>query len=679
MGRVSLSLSDLSLWNLEVMERLMAQSVTSERTLFGHPVGLFLLFFAELWERFSYYGMRALLVFYMTKDFLAYDDDTAYGVYGAYTALVYATPFIGGMLADKFLGSRLCVVIGGILMALGHLAMTIENRTAFFVALSLLIVGNGFFKPNISTIVGSLYPAGSKLRDGGFTIFYIGINLGAAMSPLLCGYVGETYGWHYGFGLATIGMMVGLATFVMPNIVSQLLIAAAAIAAALSLFVFHPNNAIAIGMNVFVGIALLAAASIAVIALSRGGLDRTAGLSSHGPTSMAMLLKVLLGIVVALPVISLLVSGFSILSPTGEQVRVIQEETIKSISASGPIMALFGVVLEEISKPAGLVLMIMGIIALAYIVWAMIPMRTVERHRLYVALILTFFALVFWAFFEQAGSSLNNYTDRNIDRVFESKVVTAEQVGSTIRLQPTQEQLGFKNGDELFTLDNLTKLRKDQSDPNFEIDWKVVESNVGMGLADRDLELPASTFQSVNAIYILLLGLVFTMIWTYLGSRGLEPSTPIKFALGLLQLGLGFGAFWLGAQYCNDRGMVAVVWLLLGYFLHTTGELCVSPVGLSMIVKLSPKVLVSTMMGMWFLATAFSQYLAGMIAMLTSVEQQGADGNKSQTIPPPIESVHIYGDLWFKIAVAGIVSAAICLALSPLLKYWMHEGEDDGA
>ncbi|MFN9914724.1 MAG: peptide MFS transporter, partial [Pirellulaceae bacterium] len=302
----------------------MVENVAAGRTLFGHPVGLFLLFFAELWERFSYYGMRALLVFYMMKGFLAYNDDTAYGVYGAYTALVYATPFIGGILADKLLGSRICVIIGGVLMALGHLTMTLENRFAFFGALSLLIVGNGFFKPNISTIVGSLYPEGSKLRDGGFTIFYIGINLGAAMSPLLCGYIGETYGWHYGFGLATLGMLVGLATFVMPNLVSQLLIAAAAVAAALALFVYHPNNLIAIGMNVFVGLALLSAAVVAWIALQRGGLERAAGASRNGNASMRSLMLVLGGILLAIPLICLLVSGFSILSPDAQPVRVIQ-------------------------------------------------------------------------------------------------------------------------------------------------------------------------------------------------------------------------------------------------------------------------------------------------------------------------------------------------------------------
>ena len=197
----------------------MTSDATSARrqTLFGHPTGLFTLFFAEMWERFSYYGMRALLVFYMLKGFLGYGDSDAYAVYGAYTALVYMTPFFGGMLADRLLGARRAVVLGGLLMAAGHLMMTVENSLGFFFALALLICGNGFFKPNISTIVGSLYPQGSPRRDGGFTIFYMGINLGAAMSPLLCGYIGETYGWHYGFGLATIGMLIGIAVFVAPS------------------------------------------------------------------------------------------------------------------------------------------------------------------------------------------------------------------------------------------------------------------------------------------------------------------------------------------------------------------------------------------------------------------------------------------------------------------------------
>ncbi|MEC8422704.1 MAG: peptide MFS transporter, partial [Myxococcota bacterium] len=190
----------------------------------GHPTGLFMLFFAEMWERFSYYGMRALLVLYIIKGFLSRSDGDAYAIYGAYAGMVYATPFIGGLLADKVLGSRRAVILGGVLMAAGHLLMTIESEIPFFGALALLIVGNGFFKPNISTIVGSLYPDDSPRKDAGFTIFYIGINLGAAAAPLICGYVGETYGWHYGFGLATIGMLVGLAVFVMPSRLTRVVI-----------------------------------------------------------------------------------------------------------------------------------------------------------------------------------------------------------------------------------------------------------------------------------------------------------------------------------------------------------------------------------------------------------------------------------------------------------------------
>src|SRR6187200_2011017 len=200
-------------------------------TLFGHPVGLFTLFFAEMWERFSYYGMRALLLFYMLKGFLGYGDRQAYAIYGSYTALVYMTPFFGGMLADRLLGARRAVVLGGLLMAAGHLLMTVQTQAAFFGALALLIAGNGFFKPNISTIVGTLYPEHSEKRDSGFTLFYMGINLGASMSPLLCGYIGETYGWHRGFGLATIGMLTGVAVFVAPSVISQVSTATVALIA----------------------------------------------------------------------------------------------------------------------------------------------------------------------------------------------------------------------------------------------------------------------------------------------------------------------------------------------------------------------------------------------------------------------------------------------------------------
>ena len=206
---------------------------------------------------------------------------------------------------------------------------------------------------------------------------------------------------------------------------------------------------------------------------------------------------------------------------------------------------------------------------------------------MYVVLILTFFSMLFWSFFEQAGSSLNNFTDRNVNRVLTARKVTADEVGKTIRIQPTQEQLGYHNGGQLFTMDVLDRLRNDHKEkgdtPNFEIDWTVTSDDVGMGIAQRSQEVPASIFQAVNPIYILFLGLVFTMLWTALANVRMEPGTTAKFAMGLLQLGLGFGVIWLGTKNADDRGMVAVSWLMLGYLLQTMGELCLSPVGLSMV------------------------------------------------------------------------------------------------
>ena len=245
--------------------------------LFGHPTGLFTLFFAEMWERFSYYGMRALLILYMLKGFLGYGDKDANAVYGAYTALVYMTPFFGGMIADKLLGARTSVIIGGLLMAAGHLLMGIQQELWFFCALGLLICGNGFFKPNISTMVGSLYPEGSPKRDSGFTIFYIGINLGAAMAPLLCGYIGETYGWHRGFNLATVGMLVGVAIFVAPTLLTQVMILAAAAVSTYSMIFYNAGDIFSVISNIFVAVALVLSAIAAAMALGKGGLPASIG------------------------------------------------------------------------------------------------------------------------------------------------------------------------------------------------------------------------------------------------------------------------------------------------------------------------------------------------------------------------------------------------------------------
>ncbi len=615
--------------------------------LLGHPTGLFTLFFAEMWERFSYYGMRALLVFYMMKGFLGMNDGQAYAVYGAYTALVYATPFIGGLLADRVLGARRAVVLGGLLMAAGHLVMTIESSGAFYVALALIILGNGFFKPNISNIVGALYPEGSGKRDGGFTVFYMGINLGAAMSPLLCGYVGETYGWHYGFGLATLGMLVGLAVFVAPVGLTRALILLGALGAAAGLVAFPlmgDGSPWMTAINALVALALVIAGLLAFTALGRGGLPEGAGAPKDpgrlaspalpGRPALAWLTwqrAILLGVAVAVPVVALLVQRGEI---------------------------------------AGVLLTVFGVVALGSLIAEAVRSPVVERQRLFVVLILMFFSMLFWAFFEQAGSSVNNFTDRNVDRVAEDGKITAGEVGQVATLELTQELVGYPVNGAPLTLDGLEALRKAAEQQPPTVTLTLTEAHVGMGRAREGAELPATVFQAANPIFIMFLGLAFTALWGLLARRRLEPSVPVKFALGLVQLGLGFLAFWQGAETADARGMVWLGWLLIGYLLHTTGELCISPVGLSMVVRLSPKRIVSTVMGAWFLATAFSNYLAGFIASLTGT---GGHGEEATTVPLPTETLGPYAEVFLTIGLAAGASALLLLALSPLLNHWMHE------
>lgn len=649
-------------------------------TLFGHPTGLYTLFFAEMWERFSFYGMRALLVYYMVKGFLGYDDPHAYAIYGAYGGLVYMMPFFGGMIADRLIGARRAVVLGGALMAAGHLLMMWEATPAFYCALALLICGNGFFKPNISMMVGSLYAANNVKRDGGFTLFYMGINLGAAMAPLVCGYIGEKWGWHWGFGLATFGMLTGLAVFVFTARVAQFLVLGGSLTLGIGMF-FLSTNPYLFWTNAVIGTALIISGCVATFALSRGGLPRWAGAPTH-PERLRFSPWVYLGVVVAVPVIAWLVwanAEYNLVS------IIWGDNFIAELKAGSTPLEVWGTFLEGISTPAGLILFTTWLGATIYLFATALRSPRIVRHRMYVVLILTFFSFLFWAFFEQAGSSVSNYTDRNVDRVFESQVVEESDIGKTLDIVLTQEQLGYSNGDQLYTLDVLTRARDAQreaaenapegEDVNTDVvlAWTVDAEDVGMGIADVRDEIPGSTFQSVNPSYILVFGLLFTALWGILAKLKIEPSTPIKFSLGLLQLGLGFLAFWYGAQASDERGMVFAGWLLLGYLLHTTGELCLSPVGLSMVTKLSPQRLVSTVMGAWFLATAASSFLAAIIAQLTGVAQEGEG---EMVIPIPAESVHVYGDVFKVIAYLSLGSAVICFILSPLLTRWMHAGEE---
>lgn len=481
----------------------------------NHPRALYTLFFAEMWERFSFYGMRSLLVLYMTKQ-LFYADAKAYGVYGAYGALVYAAPVIGGLLADRLLGYRRGIILGGILMALGHFVMAVPNETAMFIALALLCLGNGFFKPNVSSLVGKLYGEGDPRRDSGFTIFYMGINLGAFLSPLVCGLIGETFGWHYGFGLAGIGMLIGLGVFIR----GQKLLEDKGL----------PPEPALLEKKVF------------------------AGLKSTQALYLACMLAV-------------------------------------------PLVA-FGL---NQNQYVGNILYIMGIAIVGFLVYTAFTSEKVARDRLLVVVALMFFHCLFWAFFEQAGSSLTLFADRNVD----------------------------------LTL----------------FGWAI----------------PASLTQSINPLIIIAFAPLFAKMWINLQNKGIQPSIPVKFVLGIAQVGLGFGALVFGAFFAKD-GITGFFWLVLAYFLHTTGELCISPVGLSAVTKLAPAKAVGTVMGAWFLSISFAHHLAGWIAKLTDTASAEGTGE----VVAPVYSLPIYTEVFFKIFWVSLGVALLLWLISPYLKRRMH-------
>lgn len=451
------------------------------KTFLGHPRGLYMLFFAEMWERFSYYGMRAILIFYLTKHFL-FDREPAYAVYGAYTSMVYITPVIGGYLADKYLGARKAVFAGGVLIAIGHLLIALVEGpqgeqgfylNGFYAGLAFIIVGTGFLKANISVLVGQLYPRDDVRRDGAFSIFYMGINLGAFIGPIIVGYLGERVGWNWGFGAAGVGMLLGLVVFVLFR--RELYTAGA------------PADPVLLRARTPVG-------------LSREWLIY---LGSLATVAVAWFL--------------------------------IRDE---------------GVV-------GTLLLLCFGVTFLYIFYRAIFTLPRVERHRIFAALYLIALCPLFWALFEQAGSSLNVFTDERVDR-------------------------------HLFG-------------------W----------------EMPASWFQSVNSFWIITLAPLFGALWTWLGKRGLEPSAALKFALGFIQVGLGFLILVAGAG--TGGAMTPMLFVILLYLFHSTAELCFSPVGLSSMTRLSTGSMVGLMMGTWFLSTAAGNFLAAQIAQATGGEGAGPD------------------------------------------------------
>ncbi|HTK71132.1 MAG TPA: oligopeptide:H+ symporter [Croceibacterium sp.] len=482
----------------------------------GHPRGLFVLFYAEMWERFSYYGMRALLILYLTKWWL-FDDGKSNLIYGAYTSLVYITPVLGGWLADRYLGQRKAVLFGGILLAFGHLLMAVEGQggvvdplvkqadpaiNVFWLALSFIIVGSGFLKANISVIVGQLYRLTDIRRDGAYTIFYMGVNVGSALGTILVGYLGETIGWAYGFGLAGIGMVCGLIIFVLGK----------------------------------------------------------PALRGRGEPPDPVRLKA---------------------RPMGVSV-----EAVLYAVGFAAVVAIW--LLIQYQNVIGTLLLVSGVVLLLYVLVEAFRHDRETRDRLLVVLFLILLEPVFWGIYEQSGGSFNLFTDRFVDR----------------------------GG------------------------------------------VPTSLFQSINPIYIVALGPLFAWLWTALGKRGLEPSTPAKFGLGLIQVGLSFLVLVWGAEMMGGLKVAAILVFLL-YLLQTTGELCLSPVGLSAMNRLAPRYMASLIMGAWFFATAGGEFVAGKIG--EAIGGEGGEMTKEASLA-----------MYDKIGWLGVGLGIAVLVVAPFVKRLMH-------
>jgi proton-dependent oligopeptide transporter, POT family len=488
----------------------MTTTPSFEPGWWGHPRGLSTLFFTEMWERFSYYGMRAILVLFMTSAAatggLGLTDASATAIYGLYTAGVYLLALPGGWIADRLIGQRRAVLSGGILIAAGHFTLAVPAVLTFYLGLALIVLGTGLLKPNISAMVGDLYPEGGARRDAGFSIYYMGINLGAFGGPLVCGYLGEGVNWHLGFGAAGVGMLLGLIQYVAGG-----------------------------------------------PALGAAGTLKPEALDPQHRESATRSLRLALAILTGL----------------GLLLWLLQAEGLAHVTLVGFVRATGVLILA---------------LALGYLLFVLTFGRLAhdERQRVLVIGVCFLASAVFWAGYEQAGSSMTLFAERLTDRVM--------------------------------------------------LGWV----------------MPASWLQSVNPIFIIALAPAFGSLWVWLGSR--NPSIPVKFACGLMTLGLGFLVVAWGSIY-TSVGPVSSGWLVTTYFLHTVGELCLSPIGLSSITKLSPTRYVGQMMGIWFMGAALGNLIAGLVAGLI------------ETFSLPV----LFGTVALTTAGAGVVLLLFSPAISRMI------------
>lgn len=507
-----------------------AAAAASQQQWFGHPRGLSTLFFTELWERFSYYGMRGILILFMVATLaeggLGFSDAKAAAIYGLYTGMVYLLALPGGWVADNLWGQKKAVFAGGCIIAAGHFSMAmpafgVPELPFFYGGLLLIVMGTGLLKPNVSTIVGELYPEGGARRDAGFSIFYMGINIGALAGPMVCGYLGENVNWHWGFSAAGFGMVLGLVQY-------RLGIPFLGRAGELSSG-DAPAEVAAKARNFYLALALAAALVVTFVFMATGGvlnvtLQQVATWFGFGILALVVLYfaYLVLGWTWSAGFLIVFVAAAAVL--TGR----LPTEQAGSYAVAGLVVLFILVNLGNLAVRREAVSM--------------------EKRRLLVIFWLFLLAALFWSGFEQAGSSMNLFAERLTDRVV--------------------------------------------------FGW----------------EAPASWLQSINPLFIITLAPVFGVLWTWLARRKANPSIPLKFSLGLLGLAAGFFVLAWGAANATAENPVTPAWLIVTYFLHTCGELCLSPVGLSSMTKLAPKNRVGQMMGVWFIAAALGNVIAGLIA-----------------------------------------------------------------
>ncbi len=570
-----------------------------QTTVKGHPKGLYILFATEMWERFNYYGMRAILVLFITKALL-FDKVFASNLYGSYTSLVYLTPLVGGFIADRYWGNRRSIIVGGLVMAIGEFVLFFcghfyqnpqLSSLLFFTGLGFMIAGNGFFKPNISSLVGQLYPKGDQRKDAAYTIFYMGINVGGAIGPFICGMVGDTGNpadFKWAFLVGGIGMCL--------SVVVQLL--------------FHRKYVVDANNNVL-------------------------GLTPEGAPKSFLKPAVMVASLVVMALI-----------------------TIGLIYIDAKIFSYL------------FYLLIASIVFIAFLIYSDKTLSKIEKSRVSVIFIVSFFVIFFWSAFEQAGASLTFFADEQTNRRLGLRIpLWSVNLVSALLLYYLVSLLR-KAGRQLSSAYDRS-LRNTVYSLLAIFSLALVAVNIYLIATQKTTivfdELPASTFQSLNSTFVVLFAPLFAWLWLKLGKR--EPGSPTKMAMGLFFLALGYLWIAMGVKGVQPNIKVSMIWLTGMYALHTCGELCLSPIGLSLVNKLAPLKFASLLMAVWFTANAFANKFAGVLSALYPEPEKG-----KFTSFLGYQMSNLYEFFMLFVFMAGIASI-ILFFLSKKLQTMMHEGK----